>query len=153
MYRIFPLKSNLRPFITMEICTSHLKFNTISKNIHPPNTIIPNSICNIQRPWYKQVDNHYQILIINGFQFIDLYCPTQRKQLSFLLTSNQAYKNNLLYYDCPVILSISKGIFYRITNGMESTISICFIDKLKNSENRYHSYGIDKKNYFYYYLQ
>ena len=132
MYRIFPLKSfysKQQSYLLTELCMQKLIFNTIVRHKYDPHVFVPESRYNIQRPWYKQDEHFYQIFIVNGSQYIELYCPMQKKQISFLLTSNQIYKNNRLYYNCSTILSISKGVYYRLTNGVESTTSLCFIEK------------------------
>lgn len=137
MYKIIPFRtSSLQKKMIREggntrieeipFLSNTLKIEKINRIISKPNSILPESTGNYKRPWYmhKYRDNH--LMVLQGTEYLDIYCPEKALKTTFIITPNKIYKNCKLYFDGPAMIVQPSGIFYRIINGKEGSISLNF---------------------------
>ena len=106
------------------------KIHGIDKVIHAPNSVSPAPIEEVtppvKRPWYLHHGQDDNLLVLQGTRYVDIYCPKQKIKTSFVITPEQIYKNDKLYYDGPAMVVWPSGIFHRIISGAEGSISVNF---------------------------
>lgn len=140
MYRVIPLKmlrqKNGSAFDEM----IHIANNYLNKPIEytlpiskPPWYVVPNDddkLLVLQGTNYVDIycpeKKENASLVLEGTRYIHIYCPERKEKASFTITPNKIYKNDELYYDVPVILIWPTSIFYRIVNGDQGGVSINF---------------------------
>ena len=133
MYRIIPLRT-LRRTVGVkfdEIVPSDIpRIHGIDKVIHGPNSVSPAPIedCTppVKRPWYMHTGQDDNLLVLQGTRYVDIFCPETKVKASFIVTPDQVYKNDKLYYDGPAMVVWPAGIFHRIISGAEGSISVNF---------------------------
>lgn len=142
MYRLLPLRI-LRQ-------TTDIKFDEIpqcdipdiDRVIHGPNGISPYLVKSVKRPWYMHTHQDYNLLVLQGTRYVDIYCPKNKTKSSFIVTPNKVYKNNKLYFNAPAMLVWPSGIFHRIISG---SISVNFATRHKGFDikNNFNIYDLD----------
>ena len=139
MYRLIPLRT-LRKTVGVqfdEIAKSDIpKINGIDRVIHGPNSISPGPILDdvqpVNRPWYKHDHQSDYLLVLQGTRYVDIFNPKNKEKASFVITPNEVYKNEKLYFKGPAIVSWASGIFHRIISGAEGSISVNLASRDKN---------------------
>ena len=133
MYRLIPLRMlrRTRGVKFDEMVPSDIpKIDGIDKVVHGPNSISPGPVEDsappIKRPWYMHPGQDDNLMVLQGTRYIDIYCPKKKEKASFIVTPDQVYKNEKLYYDGPAMIVWPAGIFHRIISGEEGSISINF---------------------------
>ena len=138
MYRIIPLRAlRSTPNVKFhEIVPSDIPLmDGVDRVIHHPYAMSPGSCDDgpnlVKRPWYMHPAQDDNLLVLQGERYVDIYCPTQRKLASFIVTPDRIYKNNKLYNDSPAMLVWPAGIFHRIVSGGTGSISVNFATRKK----------------------
>jgi hypothetical protein len=138
MYRIIPLRVLRRTSGVKfdELVPSDIpKIDGIDRVIHGPNSISPGPVEEVTpvvtRPWYMHTAQDDNLLVLQGTRYVDIYCPKQKKQASFVVTPDKIYKNDKLYYDGPAMVVWPSGIFHRIISGVNGSISVNFATRNK----------------------
>lgn len=139
MYRIIPLRTLRR--------TSGVKFDEFAKSdipringidrvIHGPFSISPgpvnDAVVPCERPWYMHRHQDDNLLVLSGTRYVDIYDPKKREKASFVVTPEEIYKNEKLYYKGPAMVVWPAGVFHRIISGAEGSISVNFATRYKN---------------------
>lgn len=143
MYRIIPLRMMRR--------TAGVKFDElvpsdipsiqgIDRVIHGPRGISPAPVEDItppvKRPWYMHTAQDDNLLVLQGTRYVDIFDGLKLIKASFVITPDQIFKNNKLYYDGPAMLVWPAGIFHRIISGDEGSISVNFATRTQNFDIR-----------------
>lgn len=139
MYRLIPLR-NLRRTMGVkfdEMVPSDIpKIHGIDRVIHSSNSISPASIEDttppIKRPWYMHPGQDDNLLVLQGTRYIDIFDAKTLQKASFIVTPDQIYKNDKLYYDGAAMVVWPAGIFHRIISGSEGSISVNFSTRTDN---------------------
>ena len=138
LYRLIPLRMLRRTTGVKfdEMVPSDIpKIHGIDKVVHGPNSLSPGPMDDltppIKRPWYMHTGQDDNLMVLQGTRYIDIYCPNRREKASFIVTPEQIYKNDKLYYDGPAMVVWPAGIFHRIISGEEGSISINFATRTK----------------------
>ena len=138
MYRIIPLRVLRRTAGVKfdEMVPSDIpKIHGIDRVIHAPNSISPGPVDDvtpmIKRPWYMHTSQDDNLLVLQGTRYVDIFDPKTLKKASFVITPDNIYKNDKLYYDGPAMVVWPKGIFHRIISGVEGSISVNFATRYK----------------------
>tara|TARA_B100001027_G_scaffold14511_2_gene8748 strand:+ start:3978 stop:4541 length:564 start_codon:yes stop_codon:yes gene_type:complete len=151
MYRIIPLRTLRRTagVIFDELAKSDIpKINGIDRVIHGPYSISPGPVSDAvipcDRPWYMHKNQDDNLLVLSGTRYIDIFDPQKKEKASFIVTPDEIYKNEKLYYKGPAMLVWPAGIFHRIISGVEGSISINFAsrDKKFNIDDNFHVYNL-----------
>ena len=152
MYRLIPLRVLRRTKGVKfdEMVPSDIpKIDGIDKVVHGPHSISPGSIkdeqINIKRPWYMHPGQDDNLMVLQGTRYIDIFCPNRKKKASFIVTPEQVYKNDKLYYDGPAMVVWPSGIFHRIVSGEEGSISLNFATRNHkfNLDDNFNIYDLD----------
>ncbi len=118
---------------------------------HKENAFSPGSLefedKQIERPWYMHQEQTDLLLVLKGTRHVDLYNPVTREKVSFTVTPDQIYVNGQLYYDGPVLLGWSFGIFHRVESGQDGSVSINFSNRTKDFDirNNFSIYDLDEE--------
>ncbi len=133
MYRLIPLRMLRRTSGVKfdEMVPSDIpKIHGIDKVVHAPNSLSPGPVEDItppcRRPWYMHPGQDDNLMVLQGTRYIDIYCPKRKEKASFIVTPDQVFKNDKLYYDGPAMIVWPAGIFHRIISGEEGSISLNF---------------------------
>jgi len=86
---------------------------------------------------HKHQDDN--LMVLQGERYVEIFCPKEKKTLSFLVTPEKVYKNDKLYSNEPAMVVWPAGIFHRITSGSTGSISVNFATRKP---------GFDLKNNF-----
>jgi hypothetical protein len=139
MYRIIPLRTLRRTKGVKfdEMVPSDIpKISGIDRVIHGPNSISPGPIDDspipVKRPWYMHRGQDDNLLVLQGTRYVDIFDPVSRIKASFIVTPDQIYKNEKLYFDGPALVVWPAGIFHRIISGIEGSISVNFASRTKD---------------------
>ena len=139
MYRLIPLRILRRTKGVKfdEMVPSDIpKIHGIDKVVHAPNSVSPgpveDSVPPCKRPWYMHKGQDDNLMVLQGTRYIDIYCPTQNKKESFIVSPDKVYKNDKLYYDGPAMIVWPAGIFHRIISGEEGSISVNLSTRTKD---------------------
>jgi len=148
LYRIIPLRCLRRTAGVSfdEMVPSDIpKIHGIDRVIHGPNSISPGPVENIKRPWYMHPGQHDNLMVLQGTRYIDIYNKKTHEKASFIITPDQIYKNDKLYYDGPAMVVWPAGVFHRIISGDEGSISINFATRTKkfNLETNFNVYSLN----------
>ena len=152
MYRLIPLRILRRTSGVKfdEMVPSDIpKIHGIDKVVHGPNSISPGPIedCTppCKRPWYMHPGQDDNLMVLQGTRYIDIFCPTQKKKESFIVTPDKIYKNDKLYYDGPAMVVWPAGIFHRIISGEDGSISINFATRTSqfNIDDNFNIYNLN----------
>lgn len=148
LYRIIPLRVLRRTKGVMfdEMVPSDIpKINGIDRVIHGPNSISPGPISNINRPWYMHSGQDDNLMVLQGTRYVDIYEPKSKNKASFIITPEQIYKNDRLYYDGPAMIVWPAGVFHRIISGDEGSISINLSTRTEkfNLKDNFNIYSLD----------
>ena len=142
-YRIIPLRT-LRAtsgVIFSEMAKSDIpRINGIDRVVHAPNSISPGPILDTpiptQRPWYMHKFQADNLMVVQGVRYVDIFDPKTKQKNSFVISPNEIFKNDKLYYQGPAMLVWPEGIFHRIVSGVEGSISINFSTRTKGFDIR-----------------
>ncbi len=133
LYRLIPLRMLRRkPGVKFdEIVPSDIpKIHGVDRVIHAPNSISPGPIEDatppVKRPWYMHSGQDDNLMVLQGTRYVDIFNPKTKESASFIITPDNVYKNEKLYYDGPAMVVWPAGIFHRIISGSEGSISINF---------------------------
>lgn len=149
MYRIIPLRMLRRTTGVKfdEMVPSDIpNINGIDRVIHMPNSISPGPVDEVTpavtRPWYMHKAQDDNLLVLQGTRYVDIYDPKEKIRASFVITPDQVFKNDKLYFDGPAMVVWPAGIFHRIISGVDGSISVNFATRkegydLKNNFNIY----------------
>jgi hypothetical protein len=139
MYRIIPFRTLRRTAGVQfdEIAKSDIpRISGIDRVIHGPNSISPgpvhDSVIPVHRPWYMHKGQDDNLLVLQGTRYVDIFNPKTREKASFVVTPNEIYKNDKIYYKGPAMVVWPAGIFHRIISGEEGSISVNFATRNKN---------------------
>ena len=135
LYRIIPLRSLRRTAGVKfdEMVPSDIpKIHGIDRVIHGPNSISPGPVENVKRPWYMHPGQDDNLMVLQGTRYVDIFSPTTFEKASFIITPDQVYKNDKLYYDGPAMVVWPAGVYHRIISGEEGSISVNFASRTKN---------------------
>ena len=121
------------------------KINGIDRVIHGPNSISPGPINNVNRPWYMHSGQDDNLMVLQGTRYVDIYEPKTKNKASFIITPEQIYKNDRLYYDGPAMIVWPAGVFHRIISGDEGSISINLSTRTEkfNLKDNFNIYSLD----------
>lgn len=133
MYRLVPLRAlrNTARVKFHEMVPSDIPFiHGIDRVMHDAYATSPGPVddapVSVSRPWYMHPAQDDNLLVLQGERFVDVYCPSQRRSASFIVTPDRIYKNNKLYHDAPAMIVWPAGIFHRIVSGGSGSISVNF---------------------------
>jgi hypothetical protein len=139
MYRIIPFRTLHRTAGVQfdEIAKSDIpRINGIDRVIHGPNSISPgpvnDSVVPVHRPWYMHKGQDDNLLVLQGTRYVDIFNAKTREKASFVVTPNEIYKNDKIYFKGPAMVVWPAGIFHRIISGEEGSISVNFATRNKN---------------------
>jgi len=122
MYKVIPFSkavmSQKRSMMMMyETGLSNLiPFHKIQTIVSPPSSLYPEPMETVARPWYRHCHQIHQLQVLQGNQYIELYSTYEKRKLHFILTPQQLFKENELYYDCPCLFTILNGVYFRMIN-------------------------------------
>jgi hypothetical protein len=135
LYRIIPLRSLRRTTGVKfdEMVPSDIpKIHGIDRVIHGPNSISPGPVENVKRPWYMHPGQDDNLMVLQGTRYVDIFSHTSFEKASFIITPDQVYKNDKLYYNGPAMVVWPAGVYHRIISGEEGSISVNFASRTKN---------------------
>lgn len=111
-----------KPIYFDEIVPSDIpKIHGVDRVIHGP----------VKRPWNMHPGQDYNLLVLQGTRYIDIFCPKTIKKASFIVTPDKIYKNDKFYFNGPAMVVCPAGIFHRIISGGEGSISVNFATQTK----------------------
>lgn len=155
MYRLIPLRMLRRTAGVKfdEMVPSDIpKIDGIDKVVHGPNSLSPGPMDDpdgvpIKRPWYMHTGQDDNLMVLQGTRYIDIFCPKKKEKASFIITPDQVFKNDKLYYDGPAMVVWPAGIFHRIISGEEGSISINFATRTNkfNLDDNFNIYNLNTK--------
>ena len=153
LYRLIPLRILRRTTGVKfdEIVPSDIpQIHGIDRVIHGPNSISPGPIEDItppiKRPWYMHTDQDDNLLVLQGTRYVDIYNPKTKENASFVISPDNIYKNEKMYYDGPAMIVWPAGVFHRIISGSDGSISVNFSSRKKsfNLDNNFNIYDLNK---------
>ena len=152
MYRLIPLRMlrRTRGVKFDEMVPSDIpRIDGIDKVVHGPNSISPGPVEDstppCKRPWYMHPGQDDNLMVLQGTRYIDIFCPKRMEKASFIITPDQVYKNEKLYYDGPAMIVWPAGIFHRIISGEEGSISLNFSTRTNkfNLDDNFNIYNLN----------
>ena len=129
LYKIIPLKQFRRtPGVAFDILPMEFlpRIDGLDRVIHHHGAISPGATEGVVRPWYMHPSQDDNLMVLNGFRYVDVYTKDHGKVESFEVSSNIVIHNAKIVYEGPVMLVWPKGVFHRIRSGENGSASINF---------------------------
>ncbi|MBN1938221.1 MAG: hypothetical protein JW843_01445 [Candidatus Aminicenantes bacterium] len=89
----------------------------IDRVVHDQGALSPGTVSGVERPWYLHEAQEDNLVVLAGFRDIDLY--KDGEFLQFRLTPRRLEVKGMRFFDQPVMLSWSTGVFHRIQSSPE----------------------------------
>jgi hypothetical protein len=89
----------------------------LDRVVHDLGALSPGTVSGVERPWYLHDAQEDNLVVLAGFRDIDLY--KNGELVRFRLTPQRLEITGKEYFDRPVMLSWSTGVFHRIQSSAE----------------------------------
>lgn len=122
-YRVIRLAALRRtPGVAFDVIPrEHIpRVDAIDRVIHTSGAISPGPVGEIPRPWYMHPHQDDNLLVLHGTRYVDLYDPSERRLLSFIVQPDKVTREDELICDGPCLLVWPKGVFHRIQSDVHT---------------------------------
>jgi len=89
----------------------------IDRVVHDLGALSPGTVSGVDRPWYLHDSQEDNLVVLAGYRDIDLY--KDGELVHFRLTPQRLEIRGREYFDRPVMLSWTTGVFHRIQSSSE----------------------------------